>query len=519
MGRGAAGGSGAAERARAAAGGSGAAERARAAAGLEGWLRGPAGVRWDARTVRLGDAGGMLGLLASRDLREGEVVARVPRASVLSVRHSAARAACEAGGLFPECRASRSDLGLVVAILAEQSLGERSRWAGYLRSIPRAAPTPFLWDREQRARLLLGTELASGLEEELEELKELHRTRVLPLAEHSPGLLAPRFRRFEKFLEACSLASSRGFYVDSELGESLVPLADMLNHKVALVRLDDADIAGESDEDDSFEGEGNGGEYEANGGEAAQQPGHLRGANTRSRSRLSQDCAVCSLPDDLDALFLVMRNPVAEGHEVFNTYGELPNAALVHDYGFAVPGNPFDTVNLEGSRVVDIAVSIFGAPASRALRALGGVPELIEIPATERPEEPCRPRIPIELLHVLEVCDPDHRPVAGAGLAGVSPGRGCRFLKHVLRDRLSQYGGGSPPACKEVAELQRLRRSGQGAEPEALATALRASEKALLEHLFDQVLRRRDRTAGARRPASDQIRRKRNKLARRTAPE
>jgi len=501
---------------RGAAGGSGAEERGRAAAGLEGWLRGPAGVRWDARTVRLGDAGGMLGLLTSRDLREGEVVARIPRRSVLSVRHSAARAACEVGGLFPECRASRSDLGLVVAILAEQSLGEQSRWAGYLRNIPQAAPIPHLWGREQQARLLLGTELASGLEEELEELKELHRTRVLPLAEHSPGLLAPRFRRFKKFLEACSLASSRGFYVDSELGESLVPLADMLNHKVALVRLDDADIAGESDEeDDSVKEEGNGEEYEANGGEA-QQPGHLRGANTRSRSRLSQDCAVCSLPDDRDALFLVMRNPVAEGHEVFNTYGELPNAALVHDYGFAVPGNPFDTVNLEGARVADIAASTFGASACRILRALGGLPELIEIPATDRPEEPCRPQIPIELLHLLEVCDPDHRP--RDGLAGVSRGRGCRFLKYVLRDRLSQYGEGSPPACKEVAGLQCLRRAGQGAQPEALATALRASEKALLEHLLDQVLRRA-RAAGARRPASDQTRQTRNKLARRTAPE
>ena len=249
---------------------------------LEEWLRGPAGVQWDAGAVRLAAGPSGSGLHALRDLQEGEVVGRIPRASVLSVRHSVARGACEAAGLFPECHATRSDLGLVVAILAEKSLGRGSKWGGYLDAIPAAAPIPYLWSREQRARLLRGTELGPGLEAELEELAEAHREVVLPLAQRWPRLLAPDWRGFRQFLEACSLASSRGFYVDEELGESLVPLADMLNHKVALVRLDDADIAGEDSDAEEEDGDGDGDGEDGGGGRG----GRLRGPAARGARTL-----------------------------------------------------------------------------------------------------------------------------------------------------------------------------------------------------------------------------------------
>ena len=39
--------------------------------------------------------------------------------------------------------------------------------------------------------------------------------------------------------------------------------------------------------------------------------------------------------------------PLRAGQEVRNCYGELPNHELVHKYGFALPGNPFDLVILD----------------------------------------------------------------------------------------------------------------------------------------------------------------------------
>ena len=37
------------------------------------------------------------------------------------------------------------------------------------------------------------------------------------------------------YLQAASLTSSRAFYVDDFHGEALVPLADLFNHKAALL--------------------------------------------------------------------------------------------------------------------------------------------------------------------------------------------------------------------------------------------------------------------------------------------
>lgn len=39
----------------------------------------------------------------------------------------------------------------------------------------------------------------------------------------------------QEYLQASSLASSRAFYVDEHHGECLVPLADLFNHKAALL--------------------------------------------------------------------------------------------------------------------------------------------------------------------------------------------------------------------------------------------------------------------------------------------
>ena len=48
--------------------------------------------------------------------------------------------------------------------------------------------------------------------------------------------------------------------------------------------------------------------------------------------------------------FMMMRvvKPVGEAAEVFNTYGELGNAALLRSYGFTQTNNPADCVTIGG---------------------------------------------------------------------------------------------------------------------------------------------------------------------------
>ncbi|KAL0317233.1 UNVERIFIED_CONTAM: hypothetical protein Sangu_2137600 [Sesamum angustifolium] len=50
---------------------------------------------------------------------------------------------------------------------------------------------------------------------------------------------------------------------------------------------------------------------------------------------------------------------------VFNTYGSLGNAALLHRYGFTEPDNPFDILNLDLDIVEQWSLSLFSCRHSR----------------------------------------------------------------------------------------------------------------------------------------------------------
>lgn len=63
--------------------------------------------------------------------------------------------------------------------------------------------------------------------------------------------------------------------------------------------------------------------------------------------------------DDLTVLEMIMVKDVKAGNEVFNTYGSLGNAALLHRYGFTEADNPFDILNLDVELVEQWSSSLF----------------------------------------------------------------------------------------------------------------------------------------------------------------
>ena len=52
---------------------------------------------------------------------------------------------------------------------------------------------------------------------------------------------------------------------------------------------------------------------------------------------------------------VIAASDVAAGQEIHNTYGELGNADLLTKYGFALPHNPFDAVQLDKGQLVEAA--------------------------------------------------------------------------------------------------------------------------------------------------------------------
>eukprot|EP00250_Pteridium_aquilinum_P008739 c18174_g1_i1 orf=902-1984(+) len=60
-----------------------------------------------------------------------------------------------------------------------------------------------------------------------------------------------------------------------------------------------------------------------------------------------------------DVLELVLVKNVSRGSEIFNTYGELSNASLLHRHGFTEADNPFDIVNIDYTLVMEYCTSFF----------------------------------------------------------------------------------------------------------------------------------------------------------------
>lgn len=86
------------------------------------------------------------------DLREGDVIATIPKESCLTVMTSAA------SGLIEEAQLG-GYLGLAVAIMYEKSIGAQSNWFQYFQLLPRFEPIPLLWSIDEIDSLLVGTEL------------------------------------------------------------------------------------------------------------------------------------------------------------------------------------------------------------------------------------------------------------------------------------------------------------------------------------------------------------------------
>lgn len=111
------------------------------------------GIEWSNDALDLTDTPEEgISVKALRDLKEGDLVARIPKKACLTIKNSGARQMIEAAGLD-------GYLGLSVALMYEKSLGHESPWATYLHLLPQSECLPLLWTLDEVDHLLTGTEL------------------------------------------------------------------------------------------------------------------------------------------------------------------------------------------------------------------------------------------------------------------------------------------------------------------------------------------------------------------------
>ncbi|KAL1557757.1 ribosomal lysine N-methyltransferase 4-like [Salvia divinorum] len=304
---------------------------------------------------------------ALSDLKEGDVVAKIPKQSCLTVATSAASELIEEAELG-------GNLGLCFALMYEKILGAESKWFEYLQILPPSEPIPLLWSLSEIDSLLAGTELHKTVKEDKALIFEDWKECIEPVLELASFELKPESFTVDEYFAAKSLVASRSFQVDEYHGYGMLPLADLFNHKTAA---EDVHITTESDNDTGSEKEGTDHESDGDDDTGSEKEGTDRESDgddepvTHDSHSEGGDVSGSDLElssgsgNESPFLEIIMIKDVKAGAEVFNTYGHLGNAALLHRYGFTEADNPFDILNIDLDIVVQWSSSLFSYRQSR----------------------------------------------------------------------------------------------------------------------------------------------------------
>eukprot|EP01018_Ginkgo_biloba_P023761 Gb_03288 [translate_table: standard] len=309
-----------------------------------------------------------VGVKALCDLKEGDLIATIPKKACLTIKTSAAGHTIEEANL-------EGALGLSVALMYERSKGEKSPWYDYLDLLPHRECVPLVWSLDEVDTLLAGTELHEVVKEDMQLLCEEWEESIVPLTALYPVEYPREWFSIEQYFAAKTVVGSRAFEVDDYHGFSMVPLADLFNHKTAAEDVHITSVANDVDSDidnnqESLVDDNNTNCFSSDISDnlSTKEGGtnFAESLNGHGRNEIIGAGFSTSSGSSKEVLEMILIKDVEEGNEVFNTYGTLSNAALLHRYGFTEPDNPFDIVNVDFDLVIDTCLLSF---SSRHIRA------------------------------------------------------------------------------------------------------------------------------------------------------
>ncbi|KAL5993348.1 hypothetical protein ACLOJK_014272 [Asimina triloba] len=326
--------------------------------------------------LQLADGADGIAVRARCDLKEGDVVATIPVSACLTIKTTACCEMIEDAGLA-------GSLGLSLALMYERSLGEASLWSGYLQLLPDEESVPLLWTLEEVDSLLMGTELHKTVKEDKALLYEDWKECIQPLIANGPVKLDPESFGAAQYFAAKSLVGSRSFEIDGYHGFGMVPLADLFNHKTGAENVhffsaspssnSDSDNDSNHEEEDIDECKSTKDfDLDSSNGDSS----HLNSTNSLMDSAVQNFVDTDDVHDSINSgdepavLEMGIVKAVKEGDEVFNTYGSMGNAALLHRYGFTEFDNSFDIVNIDLSLVMQWISKSFSSRYCRARLSL-----------------------------------------------------------------------------------------------------------------------------------------------------
>ncbi|KAI9259641.1 hypothetical protein BDA99DRAFT_440228 [Phascolomyces articulosus] len=254
------------------------------------------------------------GVIATRDLGEDEVLFILPRHILLSSQTSRLR---QEKGMEEILGKLTGWNPLILCLMYESQLSD-SFWKPYFDVLPKEFSTPMFWNK-QDLDALQGTDIIEKIGKE--EAEAMFNKEIQPIIKDHPNIFNVDVHNVDLFHQCGSLIMSYSFHdeiatpkKEQEGGQNdeddeeeqeeeegllaMVPMADMLNHKTGY-----------------------------NNARLFHEPESLRMKTIKS---------------------------IKAGDQIYNTYGDLCNADLLRKYGFADENNPFDLVELNGRKVVEL---------------------------------------------------------------------------------------------------------------------------------------------------------------------
>ncbi|KAG8935449.1 hypothetical protein FRC01_000056 [Tulasnella sp. 417] len=284
------------------------------------------------------------GAVALEDVDEDETLFEIPRDLVLSTRTS------ELPGLLGEEDWNSLGSGwasLILCMMWEEAKGSEGKWGDYFASMPTTFTTLMFWTDEELAQLKGSTILKKIGKSEAE---ADYLEKVLPLIKRRPDLfptavIAEKYS-IERYHINGSRILSRSFHVENWNGKDQDQESDEGSEGPDGMEVDDSKTSEDEDEE-------------------REDTADVGMTPMADMLNARHGCNNARLFYEEHVLKMISTKRILKGEQIWNTYGEPPNADLIRRYGHVdfVPmedgslGNPSDVVEI----CADIAVKLVDA--------------------------------------------------------------------------------------------------------------------------------------------------------------
>ncbi|KAJ7594459.1 SET domain-containing protein [Mycena floridula] len=296
------------------------------------------------------------GAVARQSIEEGQTLFSIPRSLTLS---------CETSGLpnlfgrdaWKERTLDEGWVGLILCLMYETAQGPSSKWAEYLSILPTHFDTPMFWEDSDLDELK-GTSVVVKLGKS--EAAQAYEEKLLPAVHSRPDLfsaeLIPVYYSLEQYHIMGSRILSRSFHVESwgaKNSDNKIPSSDSAAMDVDEPPEDKENLDATSDDDDDEDEDG-------------EDTAHISMVPVADMLNARFGSENAKLFYEESCLKMVATKKIHAGEQIWNTYGDLPNAELLRRYGHVdlleLPdgskGNPGDEVEIRADLVTSCLDSV-----------------------------------------------------------------------------------------------------------------------------------------------------------------